>query len=139
MTAPTIRPAHDISAREIEALEETLYAFNVAATGRIDGAGLAFVAEHNGERIGAVAGYTWAGMAELRQAWVHKDWRGRNLGRQLVEAAVIEARHRGCRMVFLATYIFQARGFYEALGFICVAEIADKPPGYSEFVMRFDL
>jgi len=124
---------------EIDALEEALYAYNAERTGHADGASLAFVADDNGERIGAVAGFTWAGMAELRQVWVREDWRGRDLGRRLMEAALAEARVRGCRTVFLATYEFQARGFYETLGFACVAEITEKPPGHSEFVMRLGL
>lgn len=136
---PSIRARHQLPAAEIEALEDELYAFNAARTGRSDGQGLAFVAELAGGRIGAVAGYSWAGMAELRQVWVREDWRGRGLGRALMAEAVAEARRRGCRVVFLTTFGFQAPGFYRKLGFEPAAEIRDKPPGHSEFVMRLDL
>ena len=139
VTAHAIYPAHDLSADQIEVLEEALYAYNANATGKTDGKSLGFIAEHGSERIGGVAGYTWAGMAELLQVWVREDRRKQGVGRQLMQAAMGEARHRRCRVLFLATYDFQARGFYEALGFTCVAEIAGKPPGHCEFVMRFDL
>jgi len=139
VTSLAIHPLHEMPPDQIEALEEALYTYNAERTGHTDGAGLAFVADDNGERIGAVAGYTWAGMAELRQVWVREDWRGHDLGRRLMEAALAEARVRGCRTVFLATYEFQARGFYETLGFACVAEIPEKPPGHSEFVLCLKL
>ena len=104
VSSPEIHPLHEMPPDQIEALEEALYAYNAERTGHADGAGLAFVADDNGERIGAVAGYTWAGMAELRQVWVRQDWvrqdwRGRDLGRRLMEAALAQAhvRGRGCQ------------------------------------------
>jgi N-acetylglutamate synthase-like GNAT family acetyltransferase len=134
-----IAPRHDLTAQEIDALEERLYAHNAAATGFSDGAGLSLVAECDGELVGAVAGYSWGGICELRQVWVREDQRGEGLGRKLMEAAIAEARRRGCAHVLLATYDFQAPDFYRRLGFETVAEVPDKPVGRSEFIMRLSL
>lgn len=134
-----IRERLELSPGDIDALEERLYEFNAARTGLNDGKQLAFVSEDAGELTGAVAGYTWGGICELRQVWVAEPQRRRGLGRALVEAALAEAARRGCAHVFLATYEFQAPGFYARLGFREVARIADKPPGHTEFVMRLDL
>ena len=116
MPTPQISARHDLSADEVEGLEERLYEFNAARTGYHDGASLAFIAEAEGELVGAVAGYTWGGISELRQVWVHDDWRGHGLGADLMRHAIDEARARGCAHVFLTTYDFQAPGFYARLG-----------------------
>lgn len=130
---------HNLSAEEIDEIEDRLYAFNAASIGRADAAQLGFVAEEGGVLVGAVAGYTWGGICELRQVWVHEDHRRDGLGGRLMRRALEEARSRGCVHVFLATHDFQAPGFYARLGFEIVAEIRDKPLGHTEIVMRFSL
>jgi ribosomal protein S18 acetylase RimI-like enzyme len=133
---PPIRPRHDFSVAEIDALEDHLYAFNVEATGYHDGDGLGFAAEVDGEIVGAVAGYSWGGIAEFKQVWVHDRYRGQGLGRRLLLLALDEAERRGCAHVFLTTYDFQAPNFYRGLGFEEVARIEGKPLGHTEFVMK---
>jgi GNAT superfamily N-acetyltransferase len=135
-----LRPRHDIGPLEIEQLEERLYEHNVAATGHADGRGLGFEAlDGDGRQIAAVAGHTWGGVAELAQVWVDPAHRGRGLGRALVEAAIAEARARGCRSVFLMTYDFQAPGLYAALGFERVVEVEGWPLGHTHILMRLSL
>src|SRR5438093_7738343 len=75
-----IRPRHDLSPGEIDALEDRLYRFNAERTGFSDGEGLCFVAENAGQLIGGVAGYSWGGICELRQVWVAEAHRGRGPG-----------------------------------------------------------
>src|SRR5689334_10969040 len=113
--AARITARHDLSAGEIEVLEDRLYEFNAAQTGFHDGKSLAFVVEEQGKLVAAVAGYTWGGICELRQVWVHEAWRGCGLGAELVGHAIEEARTRGCAHIFLTTYDFQAPGFYARL------------------------
>jgi len=139
LSAAVVTARHDLSADEIDEIENRLYAFNAASIGRDDAVQLGFVAERDGVLVGAVAGYTWGGVCELRQVWVHEGHRRGGLGAQLMRRALDEARGRGCRRVFLATYDFQAPAFYESLGFQVVAEISDKPLGHSEIVMGLSL
>lgn len=136
---PTIRAQHDLTPRQLEDLEDRLYAFNADRTGYHDAAQLAFLAQAERELIGAVAGFTWGGVCELRQVWVHEAHRGRGLGASLVRQAIQEARERGCAFVFLATYDFQASPFYAKLGFETVAQIGGKPLGHTDIVMRLSL
>ena len=120
-------------------LAEQLNAFNYAAADRDDGRGLDFMVEEAGEMVAGLSGYTWAGIAEVKVLWVREDQRGRRLGAGLMEAAIAEARARGCELMFLSTHSFQAQGFYEKLGFETVATIADKPLGHAEYWMRLKL
>lgn len=135
-----IQPRHDLSVTEIDRLEDRLYDHNRRATGRADGRGLAFVAvDAQGIQIGAIAGYSWAGMSEIKQLWVDEVQRGRGLGRRLLEAAVAEAIVRGCQSVLAMSYDFQAPGFYEKCGFDRAAELTGWPPGHTHIVLRRQL
>lgn len=134
-----IKARHDLTPHEIDGLEYRLYEVNASRTGYEDVAFLGFLAEAQGELVGAVAGYTWGGICELRQAWVHEVHRGKGLGEALMTEATREAKARGCAYIYLATHDFQAPGFYAKLGFRKVAEIPDKPLGHTEFMMRLPL
>jgi N-acetylglutamate synthase-like GNAT family acetyltransferase len=131
-----ILPQHHLSIIEIGRLEDRLYEYNRRATGRDDGKGLAFVAvDERGIQIGAIAGYSWAGMVEVKQLWVDENHRGRGLGRSLLEAAIAEAMARGCQSVWALSYSFQAPELYEKCGFERVAELTDWPPGHAHIVL----
>jgi ribosomal protein S18 acetylase RimI-like enzyme len=95
--------------------------------------------DEHGIQIGAIAGYSWAGMAEIKQLWVDEDRRGQGLGRRLLDAAITEAIVRGCQSVWTLSYTFQAPGFYEKCGFDTVAELTDWPPGQAHIVFRRQL
>jgi N-acetylglutamate synthase-like GNAT family acetyltransferase len=132
-----IVPRHDLSLVEIDRLEDRLYEHNSRSTGRDDGKGLAFIAiDEAGSCVGAIAGYSWAGVTEIRQLWVEADHRGRGLGRKLLDAAIAEASIRKCSSVWTLSYDFQAPLFYEKNGFERVAELKDWPPGHFHIVLR---
>jgi N-acetylglutamate synthase-like GNAT family acetyltransferase len=124
---------HDLDSA---AIEQRLYEFNMDATGYRDGLDLAFVVEEAGEVVAAAAGYTWGGICEVKTLWVRPDRRQAGLGSALMAQAIEEARARGCRLIFLTTYDFQAPDFYARLGFECIATIPDKPLGHVEHIMR---
>jgi GNAT superfamily N-acetyltransferase len=60
-----------------------------------------------------------------------EDLRGQGLGRVLMQRAELAARARGCTGIWLDTFSFQARPFYESLGFRLFATLEDYPPGHS--------
>jgi len=130
---------HHLSANDIGVLEDHLDAFNCARTGCHDSALLGFELTLDGELIGGVAGFTWAGFCELRQLWVDERLRKAGHGSALLNAAIHEARARKCSHIYLATYSFQAPGFYKRFGFETVAVIENRPPGHSDFIMRLTL
>lgn len=84
---------------------------------------------------GAIIGGLWGRTA---WTWLHTDLlfvptslRGRGHGADLVARAEKEAVARGCRGAWVDTFSFQARGFYERLGYRVVGTIDDQPPGHS--------
>jgi GNAT superfamily N-acetyltransferase len=136
MTAP-MRPRHDLSPAEIDAIEDRIYGHNGQATGRDDARGLCFVIEDEAGRIiGVAAGYSWAGTSELKQMWIDEAHRGRGYARQLLSAFAAEAARRGVRRIWVASYDFQAPGMYEKAGFERVVELADWPEGHTNVILR---
>ena len=134
---PTAR--HDFTATEIDALEDRIYDYNVGRTGLRDAAQLGFAVMAEGELIAAIAGFTWGGICELRQLFVDERFRGQGHGTALLKAAIDEARDRGCKSIHLATYSFQAPGFYDRFGFERISVIPERPLGHLDILMRLDL
>jgi amino-acid N-acetyltransferase len=61
----------------------------------------------------------WADLCEVRSLAVDETYRGRGIGRRLVEAAVDEARHLQIRRLMALTY---EQHFFEKVGFEVVAK-----------------
>jgi len=73
------------------------------------------VCEVDGEVIGCTAlTIIWADLAEIRSLAVDDKFRGKGVGRRLVEWTVSEARRLGIRRLFALTY---EQTFFEKLGF----------------------
>ena len=137
---PVIEPRHDLTPTEIDAVEDRLYEHNSTATGRHDGQGLGFVIrDAAGQAIGVAAGYTWAGISEIRQMWIDAAHRGKGYGRALLEAMIAEAARRGASRIWVSSYDFQAPGLYEKAGFVRVAELAGFPEGHVNVILCREL
>ncbi len=77
-------------------------------------------------------GYNWLFIELLA---VPEAARGQGLGRHLMEQAETIARQACCTGIWLDTYEFQARGFYEKLGYTLFGTLDDYPPGQRRFFL----
>ncbi len=77
-------------------------------------------------------GYDWLFVQYLS---VPLDRQGQGLGRALMARGEAIARDAGCTGIWLDTFSFQARGFYEKLGFVTFGEIPDYPAGETRFFL----
>ena len=98
-----------------------------------------FVRDREGHLCGGLVGVTYWGWLEVEDLWLGGSLRGRGIGRRLVTMAEAEAIARACSRVWLHTFGFQARAFYEKLGYRVVGTLEDYPPGDALFWMRKDL
>jgi len=90
----------------------------------------------DGELIGALDGYLFFDWLTVSRLWLAADARGQGRGTELILAAEAIAKERGCVGSTLSTYDFQARPFYEKLGYEVFGVLADNPRGRERFFMR---
>jgi GNAT superfamily N-acetyltransferase len=119
------------SSEELQFLEDRLYEFNSAQTGREDGQLFSFIVRNEQQQIVAgLSGWTWANACKVQALWVDPSLRGRGCGRQLLERAEQEARARACKIILLSSYSFQAPEFYQKCGYELAWQLSDFPPGH---------
>ena len=89
-----------------------------------------------GKLIGAIEGGIWYGWMTIKYVWIDEASRRAGLGRRLMARAEAEAIRQGCIGIWLDTFSFQARPFYEKLGFRLFGTIDDFPPGHKRFFLQ---
>ena len=87
----------------------------------------------SGRVVGGVLAETNAQWCFVQALWVADEHRARGYGSQLLTAMEDAARERGCIGVYLDTYSFQARPFYERLGYTVFGVLPDMPPGGTKY------
>ena len=116
---------------------DPLVRFNQAQTGRNDHRPLIIIIdESEGGVVGGLWGRTGYDWLFVELLFVPDALRGRGLGSELMKRAETEALARGCHSAWLDTFEFQARGFYERLGYSCFGELPDYPAGSARYFMR---
>lgn len=92
----------------------------------------------NGALIGGVRGITNMGLVDVRGLWVDSVHRGDGAGASLMATLERHARSLGATRAALYTYNWQARGFYEKLGYKVYGTL-DFPTGAKRYYMQKDL
>jgi GNAT superfamily N-acetyltransferase len=113
-----------------------LSAFNESWIGPSNEQPVRLVARDDRGVVGGLLGHTkwkWLYVAKL---WVDERGRGQGIGTQLLMAAEGLARERGCTDASLDTFEYQARPFYEKLGYELFGTLEGYPPGYRQFYLR---
>lgn len=128
--------AGDAAAEQRQAILGRLREFNVAQAGPGKWEPLCVAIVNND---GAVEGGLYASSAYdwlvIELLFVPERLRGNGVGSQLVAEAEQLARARGCIGAWLDTFSFQARGFYEKLGYSLAGTIPDHPVGGARYFM----
>ncbi len=89
-----------------------------------------------GAVMGGLWGHTGYDWMFIQLLVVPAGLRGRGLGTEIMQLAEREALKRGCHGAWLDTFEFQARGFYERLGYECFGKLSNYPRGFSRFFMK---
>ena len=120
-----------------DAIAAPLRAYNVAHGGdpRIRSVAI-LLTDENGAHVGGLWGkcaYDWLFVDLLTVPEIH---RGESYGKRLMAEAERIAHANGCIGLHLYTFEFQARGFYEKLGFEVFGELEDHPIGQKKYFLR---
>jgi GNAT superfamily N-acetyltransferase len=131
-----VRIDGDMSDADEKAVVRGLLSFNEKWLGPSNEQPVRFVARDELGVAGGLLGHirwNWLYVAKL---WVDERARGHGVGTQLLKAAEDLARSRGCIGVNLDTFEYQARPFYEKLGYELFGTLDGYPPGYRQFYLR---
>src|SRR5215831_12722261 len=132
-----IRPVEGDHESVHKAVLDSLIAFNDAKAGESGYRPMAFaIQDERGQMIGGLSGATAYGWLFVELLFVPESLRRRGLGTDLIRRAEAEALARGCHSVWLDTFEFQARGFYERLGYTCFGELKAYPAGSRFFMSK---
>ena len=129
------------SSEDIGFMEDRLYEHNSSKTGQDDGQLFGFfIRDEKNEIIAGLSGWTWAQACQIQTLWVNPSLRGQGIGEKLLDAAEQEARERGCKIIMLESYSFQAPAFYQKHGYELAFQLQDFPPGHQNnwLVKRLD-
>ena len=139
----TARPAIDISvtaapaALDLATIGEGLANFNDADVGPAQRVPLAvFVRDGAGQLIGGISGYTAWGWLYVQWLWLEPARRGRGLAGQMLAAAEVEARARGCHGAYIDTFSPVALKVYRRAGYEPFGELANFPPGRTRVFLQ---
>ncbi|MCR6671518.1 GNAT family N-acetyltransferase [Devosia ginsengisoli] len=86
--------------------------------------------------IGGLYGYQLFDWLFIQYLGVPASMQGKGVGQELMARAEAWARGRGLAGMWLDTFAFQARPFYEKLGFSVFGEIEDHPRGSSRYFLN---
>jgi GNAT superfamily N-acetyltransferase len=140
VTRVSVEPA--ASTADIDVVQAGLRAFNVARIGEPHEEPVQiFLRDERQQVVGGLLGHIrwrWMYVAKL---WIDASHRGGGHGTELMTAAEALARARDCIGVYLDTFEYQARPFYERLGYSVFGTLDGYPPGYCQhhLVKRFAL
>jgi GNAT superfamily N-acetyltransferase len=127
--------APDATLEEEEALKEALGKWNMAVTGHRDYRPVNFfLKDESGAIRGGVLAYVWGRWLHVDTVWIEEEFRGQDWGTRMLEAAHEAGREKGAEAAFLDTFSWQARPFYERMGYEVVASVA-MPAGFERHYM----
>ncbi|HWQ08165.1 MAG TPA: GNAT family N-acetyltransferase [Holophaga sp.] len=93
--------------------------------------------DEDGNLLGGIiaVAYCW-NILYVDILFVEAAHRGQGIGRRLLVEAEERARQMGVRLVHLDTFDWQARGFYESLGYEVFAVLEDCPEGHARYYLK---
>ena len=126
------------SARELrDTILSGLFSYNDQIAGPMHNSTVIIAARSDDQQIvgGLIVNFQpgWKWM-HLQWMWIAESHRRAGIGRRLVATAEKEGQKRGCLHVAVDT--FQAREFYEKLGYRVYGVMEDYPAGHRKFHMR---
>ena len=134
---PTIELTDQPRPEDNAAIVEILVAHNDKVGVPLDRRALTIVLRDAEGRIeGGVVGRTQWGWLHVEILALPPGRRGQGLGTRLLQMAEDEARVRGCHHVYLTTLSWQAKPFYEKLGYREYGRLDDFPRGHCRHHMK---
>ena len=92
------------------------------------------VVDKDGNIIAGCTGYIYPwGMMYIDDMWVDEKYRRQELGSNALQAVEKVAKEKGCYLITLGTFDFQARPYYLKHGYTVFATHKDCPKGHEDY------
>ena len=122
---------------EVEFVVQQLRAFNAAHAGPSSPKNIRlFAYDPDGQVVGGLFGGAGWGWLHIEILWVDEAHRGQGVATGLLKMAEAESLAVGVKRAYLETTSFQARPFYEKMGYEVFAQLEDQPPGHTCYYMK---
>ena len=95
----------------------------------------AFLRGDAGALLGGVEGGLWGNALHVNVLWVDEALRGRGHAAALMRAAEAHGAAQGAKFAYVETMSFQARPFYEKLGYRVFGELPEIADGETMFFL----
>ena len=91
------------------------------------------VVDKGGNIIAGCTGYVFPwGCMYIDDMWVDERYRRQELGSNALQAVEKVAEEKGCHLIWLGTWDFQAKPYYLKHGYTLFAEVSDCPKGHTD-------
>lgn len=119
-------------------IRESLRNFNCGIAGEAGHRPLAVLLTdpQSNDIVGGLWGSTGWGYFYTDMLFIPETLRRLRLGSKVMRMAEEEAARRGCHGAWVDTYDFQARGFYEKLGYTVFGALDGPPPVYPRYFLK---
>ena len=95
-----------------------------------------FVAYKDEKAIGGAIGFIDYSWYFLDLLWIEEEYRGQDVGTILIRKIENYSMENNLIGIRMETWDFQARGFYEKMGYEVYAKLEDCPPGTIDYYLK---
>ena len=128
------------SPEDIDAVQKGLHSYNLPRAGDGQFQRLSIIVRDGADNIVVgLLGETFWGWLHIDILWIDETLRGQGYGSRLIAAAEAEAFKRNCKNSFLDTHSFQARPFYERLGYEAFGVLEHYPGEHKRIFLQKSL
>lgn len=129
----------DIEENEVisRVIFENLKKFNESIIGKYEAKPfIIYVSNNASVVIGGLRGDIFGKLCRVFTVWIDEKYRHKGLGRSLFKKLDNFAIENECKIIQLDTAEFQAKDFYEKLGYTVVATLPENFMGFTSYILR---
>jgi len=95
-----------------------------------------FMRDEEGRVVGGTTANIFGGWVYISLLWVEDSLRNQGHGTELLHRLEEEAMRLGCQYAHLDTYSFEAKPFYERLGYKVFGVLENYPEGHCKYFLK---
>jgi GNAT superfamily N-acetyltransferase len=114
-------------------IHEGIIAFNAPIVGQPTTKTFAVTLRENDAIMGGLVASVRRQWLYIDELWLDESYRGKGFGSRVMDMAEQRGRELGAKAVYVDTFSFQARPFYEKRGYHIFGDLPDYPPGHTRY------